>query len=50
MERVYKMGMYVNNKLVYIIEVNANNIESAREIAWDNFIDVAYADEVEEEE
>ena len=50
MERVYKMGMYVNGKLVYVIEVEADSIEYAREIAWMNFEDVAYADEIEEEE
>lgn len=49
MERVYKMGMYVNNKLVYIVEVEANSIESAREIAWENFETRVFAEEIDDE-
>ena len=50
MERVYKMGMYVNGKVIYEIEVEADSVEEAREIAWENFEAVAYADEIEEGE
>lgn len=50
MEKTYKMGMYVNGKLIYEIEVEADSIEYAREIAWMNFEDVAYADEIIEAE
>ena len=49
MERVYKMGIYYNKRKIYEIEVEANSIEYAREIAWDNFIDVAYAEEIDDE-
>lgn len=43
---IYNMGIYFRNKLLYEIEVEADSIEQAREFTWDNFIDVAYADEV----
>ena len=40
----YNMAIYFNSKVIYTLEVEADSIESAREITWDNFIDVAYAD------
>lgn len=50
MERTYKMGMYVNNKLVYIVEVEASDIEEAREATYELFEFDSYADEIDEEE
>ena len=41
----FNMAIYFAGKVVYTLEVEADSIESAREITWDNFIDVAYADE-----
>lgn len=46
--KTYKMAIYYNKKVLYELEVEADSIEYAREIIWDNFIDVAYADELEE--
>ena len=41
----FNMAIYFAGKVVYTLEVETDSIESAREITWDNFIDVAYADE-----
>ena len=43
--RKYNMAIYYNKKVIYELEVEAESVETAREIIWDNFIDVAYADE-----
>ena len=42
---LYNMAIYYNKKVIYTMEVEADTIEQAREIIWDNFIEVAYADE-----
>lgn len=44
----YNMAIYYNKKVIYELEVEAESVEYAREITWDNFIDVAYADEMED--
>ena len=41
---IYNMAIYYNKKVIYQLEVEADSIEDAREIIWDNFTDVAYAD------
>ena len=43
--KIYNMAIYYNKKVIYELEVEAESVEAAREIIWDNFIDVAYADE-----
>ena len=50
--KTYQMFIYFRDTQVYELEVEADNIETAREITWDNFIDVAYADgkEINEEQ
>lgn len=47
--KTYKMAIYYNKKVIYELDVEADSVEYAREIIWDNFIDVAYADEYEED-
>ena len=49
MQRVYKMGLYVNNKLVYVVEVEADSVEYAREKAWEHFETRVYAEELDDE-
>lgn len=48
----YKIGMYFGEKLNLIetIEVEAEDIEQAREKAWDLFSLDVYAEEIEEGE
>lgn len=48
-EKLYKMGIYLNNKLIYKINVNAYDLDQAREFAFEQFEMVAYAEEIEEE-
>ena len=48
--KTYNMAIYFNKKTIYELEVEANSVEEAREIVWDNFIQVAYADEEQKQE
>lgn len=44
--KYYDMAIYnYNGEIIYTMEIEADSIEAAREIIWDNFISVAYADE-----
>ena len=42
---LYKMAIYFNKKVVYQLDVEADSIEYAREQIWDEFEQVACADE-----
>lgn len=48
--KTYNMAIYFNKKAIYELEVETNSVEEAREIVWDNFICVAYADEKPQQE
>ena len=44
--KYFDMAIYnYNGGIIYTMEVEAETVEQAREIIWDNFISVAYADE-----
>ena len=44
--KYFDMAIYnYNGQVIYTMEVEAETVEKASEIIWDNFISVAYADE-----
>ena len=49
-DKVYKMGIYINKKLIYETDVHACSIDQAREFAFENFEFYAYAEEIQEEQ
>lgn len=47
-KKSYNIGIYaLGNQVVANYEVDAHNIEEARELAWDLFIRDSYAEEID---
>ena len=46
----YNMAIIYKNNVIYKLnDIEAHSVEEAREIIWDTLIEVAYADEYEDE-
>ena len=46
---IYTMAIMLEDKVLYELEVEADSVEEASYILWDNFESVAYATVVEEQ-